>query len=703
MAGPRHGRAYHGTVEVGSARAGTMGGVLLPGDHRFGEPPWTILARVGSRARGAIRPLLRFLRLPVRLVAILALGSVVTAAGMLPLAVGVVVGARTATERIADLWFGPLTVSPGARRSTIFAADGTVLQHVYRTYNRAPVPLRRVRPVTRRAVLAIEDQRFYQHLGVDAVAIIRAFRANVRAGEIVQGGSTITQQLAELAFLGPTVTFEDKLREAWAAIRLDRSYPKDRILEMYLNRIHLGEDLYGLAAASRYYFGVPPSRLTLAQSAVLAGMIAAPARYDPLRHPRAATARRNVVLGRMRDLGWTDEPGYRRASGAPLGLSDRDREAAAYGPTTFFEQYVIHEFLSDGRLGPTYRARRRLLFRGGVKVYTTLQPQLQRSAERVLEERMTGRDLPQSAIVSVEPGTGAIRTMAVGNWPFGRRRYNLATTPGGGRSPGSAFKVFTLAAALQEGIPPSRVYNGNSPKTIPRCGGGETWTVSNAEPGGGSYTLAQATVHSVNAVFAQVINDVGPERVAEVAHRMGIRGPLAAVCPLTLGTSAVSPLEMTVGVSTLAAGGIRCEPRAIRKVVSSSGEVLLGNRPRCRRVLPAEVADLETAILEEVIRSGTGTAAAIGRPAAGKTGTAQTYRDAWFVGYVPQLATGVWVGHAQAEIPMPSVPGYGTGYGGVLAAPLWGAFMAQATRDLPVVAFSAPPQQPFRADEGPAP
>lgn len=672
---------------------------LLPGRRLFGRF-WSLLARGGSRAKDLIRTVLRFLRLPLRLAAILALGSAVTAAGMVPVALGMAAGARAATERVADLWFSPLTVPAPARRSTIYAADGSVLQHIYRTYNRAPVPLRRVRPVTWRAVLAIEDQRFYQHMGVDAVAIVRALRANVRAGEIVQGGSTITQQLAQLAFLGPTVTLEDKLREAWAAIRLERSYSKDRILEMYLNRVHLGEDLYGLGAASRYYFDTPPSKLTLAQSALLAGMIAAPADYDPVRHPRAALARRNVVLGRMRDLGWIDEAKYRRSSGATLGLSARGRKAATYGPASFFEQYVIHEFLTDDRLGQTYHDRKRLLFRGGVRIYTTLQPGLERSAERVLRERMTGPGLPQSSIVSVEPGTGAIRTMAVGNWPFGRHRYNLATTPGGGRSPGSAFKVFTLAAALEEGIPPSRVYNGNSPKTIPNCGGGETWTVSNAEPGGGSYTLAQATVHSVNAVFAQVIDDVGPGRVAEVAHRMGIRSPLDPVCPLTLGTSAVSPLEMTVGVSTLAANGIRCEPRAIRKVVSSGGEVLLRNRPRCRRVLPAEVAALETAILEEVIGSGTGQAAAIGRPAAGKTGTAQTFRDAWFVGYVPRLAAGVWVGHAQAEIPMPSVPGYGTGYGGVLAAPLWGAFMAEATRDMPALGFPIPSQQPFRPEEG---
>lgn len=266
----------------------------------------------------------------------------------------------------------------------------------------------------------------------------------------------------------------DKLRETWAALRLERTYSKDRILEMYLDRVHLGRDLYGFGAAARHYFGRRASDLTLARSALLAGMIAAPARYDPIHRPEAALARRNVVLGRMREVGWIDDPRYRRATGAPLGLSDRRRRAATFGPTSFFEQHVIEEFLRDPRLGATYRARKRLLFKGGVRVHTTLDPSMQLAAEVTLRERLTGPELPQSAIVSVEPGSGAIRAMAVGNWPFGRRRYNLVTTPGGGRSPGSAFKVFTLAAALLQEIPSSRVYNGDSPKTIPRCGGGET-------------------------------------------------------------------------------------------------------------------------------------------------------------------------------------------------------------------------------------
>lgn len=679
-------------------QSSTLGSMFAHRGPRWAHPvaqPSSVHVRRGGPAAPLARPLVRLLPwLPARLAALFAVGVALVTMAVLPALEAAAVADRVG-RRLTTHWFGPIGVPEGPRRSTIYGADGSVLHHVYWGYNRAPVPLERIPELTRRAVLAIEDARFYQHFGVDLAAVGRALVANLEAGRIVQGGSTITQQLAEQAITGRTRTLADKLREARAAIRLERNYTKDEILELYLNRVHLGRDLYGIGAAARYYFGRRPGKLTLPRSALLAGMIAAPARHDPIRRPKAARARRAVVLRRMLELGWITEGRYQRAVRAPLGLSRRLRKAATPGPTSFFEQFVIKESLTDPRLGRTVGERRRLLFRGGVRVHTTLDPRLQRAAERVLLEQMTGPGLPQSAIVSVEPGTGALRAMAVGNWPFGKRRYNLAAPPGGGRSPGSAFKVFTLAAALLDGISPGRVYNGDSPKAVPSCGDGETWRLKNAEPGSGSYTLAQATVRSVNTVFAQVIDDVGPKDVARVARRMGIRSPLTPVCPLTLGTSAVSPLEMTAAAGTLAAGGIHCEPHAIREVVSADGEVLLRNRPRCRRSMPGPVAALETAILEEVIRSGTGWAAGIGRPAAGKTGTAQNLADAWFLGYVPQLATAVWVGHAKAEIPMPYVPGIGPGYGGVLAAPIWRDYMLEATRGLPVEAFPPPPDSPF--------
>jgi penicillin-binding protein 1A len=298
----------------------------------------------------------------------------------------------------------------------------------------------------------------------------------------------------------------------------------------------------------------------------------------------------------------------------------------------------------------------------------------------------------------------------VGNAPYGPSQYNLAVDPGGGRTAGSAFKVFTLAAALEAGISPNAVYSGYSPRTIPDCGGGETWTVHNAEPfGGGSFPLWLATADSVNVVFAQVIDQIGPERVAEVAHKMGITTELTPVCPLTLGTSPVSPLDMTSGFATLANDGVHCQPYAIAQVVSSTGKTVYRQKPECSRAIPAWVAQQETHMLEGVVQFGTGTAANIGRPQAGKTGTGQDYQDAWFLGYVPQLATGVWVGYARAEIPMPYVPGYGTGYGGVLAAPIWHDFMLMATEGMPVESFVTPsigyytPAPPLSPSPSPTP
>jgi penicillin-binding protein 1A len=584
----------------------------------------------------------------------------------------------------------PLTLPRLPERSTIYAADGSVLAEVYKGFDRQAVPLHRINRGTRRAVLAVEDHAFYQHGPLDLEAIIRAALVDLHEGRIVQGGSTITQQLAKDLFTGDAVTLRRKLEEATDALRLGRTYSRSQILRAYLNEVFLGHSVYGVAAAAQYYFGVPVQDMTLSQSADLAGMLAAPNRFDPIAHPNRSLARRDFVLGRMRQLGWIRQSRFAHAASRPLGLSDRMRDLAAAGGNSWWTQFVIAEFLSDPRFGATERARAHALFRGGLRIHTTLDPRLQAAAQRAIDIRMGGDGLPQSALVSVVPSTGAITAMALGRWPFAHHRYDLAVDPGGGRTAGSSFKVFTLAAALEQGIPPSRVYDGSSPKTIPNCGGGETWTVHNAEPGSGSYPLWLATVDSVNAVFAQVIDEVGPDAVARIAHRMGVTGPLMPVCPLTLGTSPVSPLDMTSGVSTLANGGRHCDPYAIARVVYPNGKVL-APRPECRRAVPAAVAAEETAILEDVIGFGTGWQANIGRPAAGKTGTGQDYQDAWFVGYVPQLATGVWVGYAGAETPMPAVPGYGRGFGGVLAAPIWHDYMLAATRGMPVRGFGPAP------------
>ncbi|HEX9123757.1 MAG TPA: transglycosylase domain-containing protein [Actinomycetota bacterium] len=596
----------------------------------------------------------------------------------------------------------PLKLPPMAERSTILAADGSVLQRVDLDFDRRVVPLGVYPRLTVRAVLAIEDHAFFQHGPLDFRSIARAAIADLLAGHIVQGGSTIAQQLVKDTVTGDAQTLTRKLHEAVDAIRLEHTYTKRQVLGMYLNEVYLGSGVYGFAAAAQYYFDETPDRLTLPQSALLAGMIESPSYYDPIASPNKARWRRNEVLSRMAGLGWIPRATYQRVASTPIRLSTAGRNTVQSQPDSFWSQFVIDSFLSNPRFGPTVNDRMHALFQGGLKVYTTLDPSLERDAEQAIANRMTGPGLPQSALVSIVPQTGAVRALAVGNWPFGSNQYDLATDPGGGRTAGSSFKAFTLAAALEQGISPNAVYNGDSPKTIPNCGGGQTWTLHNAEPGSGNYPLWLATADSVNVVFAQVIDQVGPDAVARVAHRMGITSPLTPVCPLTLGTSPVSPLEMTSGYSTLANDGVHCQPYALARVVDSTGRTIYRAHPDCTRAIPASVAEEETAMLQNVIRFGTGTAADIGRPAAGKTGTGDNYQDAWFVGYVPQLATGVWVGDASAEVPMSSVPGYGPGFGGTLAAPIWHDFMAAATAGSPVIDF-APPPIPFGAMPPPSP
>jgi penicillin-binding protein 1A len=639
---------------------------------------------------------------PWRFVAIVAGAASAVFLALVPLGMAAGGVLSTAQHDFLNKVGDPLKLPPMAERSTLLAADGSVLQRVDLDFDRQIVPFGAFPHQTVRAVLAIEDHAFFQHGPLDFRSIARAAIADLLAGHIVQGGSTIAQQLVKDTVTGDAQTLTRKLHEAVDAIRLEHTYSKRQILGMYLNEVYLGSGVYGFAAAAQYYFDERPEQLTLAQSALLAGLIESPSYYDPLASPNRALARRNVVLSRMAALGWIAHARYRSLVSTPIRLSPRGRRTVRSGPDSFWNQFVIDSFLSNPRFGPTVNDRMHALFQGGLKVYTTLDPALEREAEQAIADRMSGPGLPQSALVSIVPQTGAVQALAVGNWPFGPNQYDLATDPGGGRTAGSSFKAFTLAAALEARISPDAVYNGDSPKTIPDCGGGQTWTLHNAEPGSGNYPLWLATADSVNAVFAQVIDQVGPDAVARVAHRMGITSPLTPVCPLTLGTSPVSPLEMTSAYATLADDGVHCEPYAIAKVVDSTGRTIYRAHPDCTRAIPGWVAEEETAMLENVIRFGTGTAADIGRPAAGKTGTGDNYQDAWFVGYVPQLATGVWVGYASAETPMFSVPGYGPGFGGTLAAPIWHDYMAAATSGLPVDGF-APPPVPFGASPPSAP
>jgi penicillin-binding protein 1A len=566
---------------------------------------------------------------------------------------------------------------PFGRTSLVYAADGSELGSVPTGRNREPVPLWRMGRWLPKATVAIEDRRFWHHGALDYRAIARAALADLRTGQVVQGGSTITQQLVRDRYLGPgAMTLGRKLREACLAVELARRWSRRRILKEYLDLVFYGHHAYGAQAGAWTYFSRPASRLTLAQAALLAGLPQAPSLDDPFGHPRRALARRNEVLAAMRRSGTLSASRYRAAVASSLGLDPSNRyRRVRYA--AFFDVALRELVHRDGSM----RARH-----GGLRVRTTLDPGLQRLADRALAGWLHGASEPAGALVAIDPRTGAIRAMTTAVPGRRRSHFNLASQSH--RQAGSAFKVFTLTAAIERGIPLSSVWHGPSSLTIPsrRClNANGRWVVHNfADESTGTMTLAQAIAHSVNTIFAQVVMRVGPRRVVAVAHRMGIRSRLEPVCSITLGPEGVSPLEMTRAFATLAAGGVRHDATALRRVVTADDTVVWRQRRSGRRALTRRVAARVTKALTGVVRAGTGRAADPGRPAAGKTGTAEDLKDAWFCGYVPQLAACVWIGYPQAEIPMHNLDGFAQVVGGSVPARIWHDFMVGALRGLPV-------------------
>jgi penicillin-binding protein 1A len=634
---------------------------------------------------------------------VMAFATGLVAAGLIP----AVATAGKAVTRFDRQFLGetePLKIKLPAlpERSTIYAADGTVLATLFENENRVYVPLDQIDDVAKKAVLSIEDHSFYRHGPLDVTSIVRAALANLRAGHIVQGGSTITQQLVKNTETGNAETFARKFQEAQDAVRLERSYSKDEILELYLNEIYLGHRVYGLGTAAEYYFNRKASELTLTQAATLAGMIASPVALDPIAHGEAAVNRRNVVLAAMRRYGWITEPQFEEAAQGRIVLSAKGRTANQAGPEPYWISYIVHQFESDPRFGPTTADRHKALFQGGLRIYTTLRLRLQRAARQAINNHFPNPGLappadPEAALVSIVPQTGAIQAMVSGK-NYQQSQFDLASQ--GGRSTGSAFKAFTLAAAFEQGYTPDKVYDSASPVDIPldKCFNiGGDWMPGNAEPGtGGIIDLRTATALSVNVVFAQLIADLGPDSVALVARRMGLTGYIPAVCSITLGAVKVSPLAMTSAYTTLANGGVHCQPYSIGRVASRTGQTLFRATPTCRQAIPPDVAAQVTDLLRGVIKFGTGTRAQLPdygtRPEAGKTGTGEEHDDAWFMGYITQLCAGVWVGYSKDEkTPLNDLPKTLGGFGGTTAAPIWHDYMAVAEKGLPVLDFPTPP------------
>jgi len=550
--------------------------------------------------------------------------------------------------------------------------------------NRQQLTLAQMSPWLPKATIAIEDRRFWQHGALDYAGIARAAIADIENGRTVQGASTLTQQLARNLYIGrPSQTIGRKVKEACLAMRLAERLTKRQILAQYLNLVYYGNQAYGVAAAAQTYFSRRASQLTVAQAAMIAGLQQAPTSYDPLRDPDAALARRNEVLDAMYTNHALSRGAWEYARRRPLGLDPGTLYKTIHEP--YFFGYVEQQLVSH--------YGQRLVESGGLRVRTTIDPRLQRLAQQTIAKHLPSNSDPASALVAIDPRNGKVRAMAV-YVPSGERlQFNLASQ--GHRQAGSAFKPFTLAAALEHGSSLYSYLSGPSEMTItdPRCedGYGKLWTVhNNAYEAEGTMNLIDATAYSVNTIFAQLVTQVGPDAVVRMGHRLGIQSNLSPVCSITLGTQAVSPLEMATAYATLADRGVRHDPQAVESVRTASGDVVPYPQSKPNVAVSQEIADEVTYALEAVTQKGTGTGAAIGRPIAGKTGTAESFVDAWFCGFVPQLATCVWIGYPHREESMNYVEGFAPVYGGTIPASIWHDFMEGATANLPVEEFATP-------------
>ena len=678
--------------------------------------------------------------------------GVLLAAVAFPLVGGLGLTAKAGADEFLVLP-AELETAPLPQRTRILAADGSQLAVLYRQ-NRVYTRLADIPALARQAVIATEDSRFYEHKGVDYKGTLRAAVENARAGGVSQGGSTLTQQYVKNALLQAAegsktqqdaareVSIERKMKEARYALAIERTMTKDEILERYLNIAYFGNGVYGMGTAASFYFAKPVQKLTLAEAATLAGIVQSPGRFDPvkaLRDPAFMTAllqRRGTVLSRMQSVGFITEKDRVYAAGQvstpqkPL-FRIRPVQSGCEAPgvrAPYFCDYIRRTLESDGigaALGSTREQRQSALLAGGLTIRTTLDPKVQFAAQRAAEDHVPpadtfrGEDFGAAVAVDVvEPGTGAVKAMAV------NRRYtdtpgstntkvNLAIGGSSGFQAGSTFKAFVLAEALRQGFPLG--YSIYSPQTYvsPVCNeypGGPPYAPSNSgESQAGTYDMETGTHHSVNTYFVQLQERTGNEAPAELAEKMGVRqfeggspsAPLNRGCAF-FGGNDVSPLAMAGAYATFAARGRYCPPRAVASITDAAGAELALPEQECEQVLEQPVADTVNAVLRGVVTGGstgsTGRAAAIGRPAAGKTGTTNGSKAAWFVGYTPQLSTAVWVGDPGApgrqvkEMKQVRINGnyYSAVYGGTVPAAIFRSTMQSALEGVEERSFAWP-------------
>ncbi|HJQ77245.1 MAG TPA: transglycosylase domain-containing protein [Acidimicrobiia bacterium] len=653
---------------------------------------------------------------------------------------------EVAAEWVPDTRSMELNLPDLSRVSRVYAASGEVLAELHDGRNSEPVPFSEVPKVMVDAILAAEDAEFFEHDGVDFSAIVSAAIDNILTDQ-TRGGSTITQQVVKNAFVGNEITIRRKVNEAFVSAEMERRFPKERILEFYMNSVYFGSGAYGVKTASEEFFDKPMADLQIHEAAALAVMVRNPSLYDPRRRPEEVLERRNDVIAEMAEEGWITGEDAAAASERPLDVVDTPPRR---GQADHVVAEVRRQLLNSPEfafLGDTNEQRKKAIFGcpaddviceggGGLQIFTTIDLRLQQEANRILAEWLpllsyednlracaevfpdfeenqdyyatyaeTHSCRPTGAVAMVDNKTGAVKVMASG-LDFEFSQFDLAVQ--GRRNPGSAFKAIGLAAALEQGFTLGHRWSGASPIEI-ECeficspNGTNVWTVSNAsESSTGVITLEEATYRSVNTVYAQVSRDTGPENIVDMARRMGItEASLEPVLSLVLGASAVSPMEMASAFSNFATNGLHADDYIVARIVNHEGEVVYEKEPEVDQVAePALFAAARRPLLQVPTSAGTAPRADIDHPQGGKTGTHQSYLDAWYVGFTPEYSTAVWVGYEAEQIPLEDVvingQNYSRVFGGSVPAPIWAEFMSIVTEGLPESQF---PPDPSNIDE----
>ncbi|HEU4318611.1 MAG TPA: transglycosylase domain-containing protein [Acidimicrobiia bacterium] len=646
-----------------------------------------------------------------------------------------------AEEWVPDTRSMQLTLPDLSRVSRVYAASGEVLAELHDGRNSEPIPYDQVPEVMVQAVLAAEDADFFEHDGVDFSAIASAAIDNILY-DTTRGGSTITQQVVKNAFVGSEVTIRRKVNEAFVSAELERRFPKERILEFYMNSVYFGSGAYGVKTASEEFFDKPLASLQVHEAAALAVLVRNPSLYNPRTRPEITLERRDDVISQMQEEGWITEAQATQAINQPLDVVDTP---PLRGEADHVVAEVRRQLLNSPEfafLGETNEERKKAIFGcpaddvaceggGGLQIFTTIDLRLQKEANRVLNEWLplppyeenfracgavfddfeenqefyakyaeTHSCKPTGAIAMVDNHTGAVKVMASG-LDFEFSQFDLAIQ--GRRNPGSAFKAIGLAAALEQGITMGHRYAGTSPLRV-ECeficapDGSNIWTVSNASGSStGVISVEEATYRSVNTVYAQISRDTGPENVVDMARRMGITdAALDPVLSIVLGSSAVSPLEMASAYSNFATNGVHADDYIVARIVNHEGDVVYEKEPELTQVAdPAIFAAARRALVKVPTDSGTAARANIGRPQGGKTGTHQSYLDAWYVGFTPEFSTAVWVGYEAEQIPLEDVvingQEYARVFGGSVPAPIWAEFMSIVMDGLPEAQFPGDP------------